>query len=145
MADAIKIEIFGTEEASGRLLAIKRLAGNLEEVFGDVGEHLLTSTRERFDLQVDPEGHRWLPLSEAWLDRKRREDKNPEKILVYEGDMRRYLRYQIEDDELAFGSDRVYAAAHQFAIGPRPWLGISHADEDAIEALLHKHFKKALG
>lgn len=139
-----EIDFLGTKEAQDKLLTIKRLSGGLEEFFGDVGEHLLETTRQRFDDKVDPDGNDWKPLSDERWEQKYLEGKNPDKILVYEGDLRKYLRYQASDDGLEFGSDRVYAAAHQFVIGPRPFLGITDENKAEIEKMLIRHFEAAI-
>jgi len=111
---------------------------NMTPMFADIGEHLLLSHAERFDRQVDPDGVPWEPLSDAYQARK---PKNADKILVLDDYLRGLLAYNPHADELEFGSNRVYAATHQFGdesrgIPARPFLGVSDEDGDEIIQIL---------
>ncbi|CAD5107228.1 phage virion morphogenesis protein [Zestomonas carbonaria] len=80
----------------------------------DLGELLLVIHQARFRAQVSPEGNPWKPLSPRYL---RRKPKNKDKILVLSGgaeSLRGGLRYQVDGDDLLFGTDRPYGAIHQF-------------------------------
>ncbi|MGY0523026.1 phage virion morphogenesis protein, partial [Pseudomonas aeruginosa] len=81
--------------------------GDPSVLLQDIGELLLNIHRHRFRAQVSPDGTPWQPLSPAYLRRKR---KNRDKILTLDGHLRNLLRYQVEGNELLFGSDRPYAA-----------------------------------
>lgn len=77
----------------------------------DLGELLLIIHQARFRAQVDPDGTPWKALSPGYLKRKA---KNRDKVLTLAGDLRGTLRYQVEGDDLLFGTDRPYGAIHQF-------------------------------
>ena len=99
--------------------ALKRLAGQLqgagkEQLLGRFGEYLLTSTRERAKLQVDPDGNKWAALSPPYAREKAK--KRPGKpMLNFDfhmlGDR---LSYQVDGDGLLVGTSAPYGAAHQF-------------------------------
>jgi phage virion morphogenesis protein len=141
----------------GKILEkLKQLSSvQLGPVLKQIGEYLLLSHRERWDMQRSPDGVPWAPLTETTLGRK---TKNIDKILVESGDLRELLRYQIEGDTLRFGTDRIYGAAHQFGmpkgyagttnrgspipwgdIPARPFLGFSRDDEAEILAIISDH------
>ena len=103
----------------------------------------MISTAGRFDREEAPDGTPWEPLSPKYRQRKMRifgEDK----ILRLRGYLRDTIRYQASDTELRLGSNRVYAALHQFgghfrafgthdAVMPaRPYLGLSNEDQQEI-------------
>lgn len=129
-------------------LAFDRLisaGGNLEPAFRDIGEYLLVSHRRRFENQVDPDGQPWAPLSEDYQARKR---KNRDKVLVFEGELFGQLSYDARGDRLEFGSNRIYAATHQFGapdrgIPARPFLGLSDDDQREILAIIEDHIDRA--
>jgi phage virion morphogenesis protein len=81
------------------------------ELQRDIGELLLIIHQARFRAQQAPDGTPWQPLSPAYRKRKR---KNQDKVLTLDGHLRNTLRYQLDGDDLLFGSDRPYGAIHQF-------------------------------
>lgn len=121
-----------------------KVAGFLDKAFfSAIGEALMISTAERFDREEAPDGTPWEPLSPKYRQRKMRifgEDK----ILRLRGYLRDTIRYQASDTELRLGSNRVYAALHQFgghfrafgthdaAMPARPYLGLSNEDQQEI-------------
>lgn len=84
---------------------------NPQAMFRDMGEYMLIALDARFESQTEPDGTPWQPLSPAYQKRKR---KNQDKILTLDGYLKNTLRYQVSDNELAVGSNRIYAAIHQF-------------------------------
>lgn len=77
----------------------------------DLGELLLIIHQARFRAQVSPEELPWQALSPGYLKRK---PKNRDKVLTLDGFLRGSLRYQVDGDDLLFGTDRPYGAIHQF-------------------------------
>ena len=93
----------------------------------------------------------------------RHQKENADKILTLYGHLSGTLRYQADDFGVVFGSDRPYAAIHQFGgtitaknakalnvhgrrvksvtIPARPWLGLSAADEQRLLDIARKHLK----
>ncbi len=126
--------------------ALVHAGADIEPVFADIGEHLLESTRARFDEQVDPEGNAWEPLKPATSARKK---KNSGRILIDSGMLMGEMSYEADAGGLMFGSNKIYAATHQFGrpeagVPARPFLGLSKTDIIAIERLLHEHLSDAI-
>ncbi|HID4045050.1 TPA: phage virion morphogenesis protein [Pluralibacter gergoviae] len=82
-----------------------------EPLLRSMGERLLEFHQQRFRDQKSPEGAPWKELSPRYRARKR---KNQDKVLTRDGHLRNTLRWQVNADELLFGTDRVYGAIHQF-------------------------------
>lgn len=129
-------------EAGKALDFIRRLGEHIDDLsplFGDIGEYLIESTQARFDVQQSPDGEPWLPLSPRYA---RRKPKNADRILVLDALMRDTLAYNAGPREMEFGTNRIYAATHQFGRGnipARPFLGISDDDENEILKLLRDY------
>lgn len=77
----------------------------------DIGEYLMIAHDQRFASQASPDGTPWLALSPAYLKRKK---KNRDKILVLDGFLKNTLRYQVSNNELLFGTNRIYGAMMHF-------------------------------
>jgi phage virion morphogenesis protein len=77
----------------------------------DIGELLLIIHQARFKAQIAPDGTPWQALSPGYARSKR---KNQDKVLTLDGFLRGTLRYQLDGDDLLFGTDRPYGAIHQF-------------------------------
>ncbi|WP_374439122.1 phage virion morphogenesis protein [Pseudomonas panipatensis] len=103
------------EYNSGRILEAVQSAVDLLQnpvpMFRDMAEYMLLALDVRFESQSAPDGTPWQALSPSYQKRKR---KNQDKILVLDGYLRNKLRYQVSENELAVGSNRPYAAIHQF-------------------------------
>ena len=133
-------------------------------MFAEMGEDLLAIHFARFVAQKAPDGTPWAPLQDWYRDTKK---KNADKILTLDGHLSGTLRYQASDTGVVFGSDRPYAAIHQFGgvikpkgnyplklgaakdspraqsvtIPARPWLGLSVDDEQRLIDIARKHLK----
>jgi phage virion morphogenesis protein len=161
----IEVEVKVSDQAVlDKLAALRRLGADLRPVFLEIGQHLDRSTRERWDRAEAPDGRKWAPLQPSTLARKK---KNADKILVLNAHLRDTLAAQATADSLKFGSNRVYAAVHQFGaqkgafglfsivrtrrqvpipwgdIPARPFLGISADDRAEILAILADHLGSA--
>ena len=77
----------------------------------DIGEFLLIAHDQRFASQASPDGTPWQALSPAYLKRKK---KNRDKVLVLDGFLKNTLRYQVSNNELLFGTNRIYGAMMHF-------------------------------
>ena len=87
-------------------------ARRLSPAFKNIGEELLRSTRERFEQQVDPEGHRWQRLKMSTRLRKRLLGLSS-KTLIERGYLRDSIRYQADSNGVRIGTNRIYGAIHQ--------------------------------
>lgn len=124
----------------------------LAPLLSKIGEYLLRATRDRGVAEIDPDGRRWRALEPSYARWKQK--KRPGvPILKFDNHMLGdQLSAQLEGgDTLLVGTNAVYGAIHQFGgknptggLPPRPWLGISDADEGKIGALIHDHLLNAL-
>lgn len=122
-------------ELSAALQKLQAKLGDLAPVFRDLGEHLLTSTRERFSSQTGPDGRSWPALSPDYAKHK---PKNKDKILTLDGFLRGLMAVQVSPTALKVGTPLIYGATHQFgdprrSIPARPFLGLS--DQDRADTL----------
>lgn len=146
----IRIEL---DDASAQALLSRVAQGatSAAPLFTEIGSALEASTRQRIETtKVGPDGIPWLPLSAAWLKRKR-DHGWAEGILTKRGDLLNSVAFEAHAtyaDIIAGPTE--YAAIHQFGgkagrnraveIPARPYLGVSDADaaeirEAAIEWL----------
>lgn len=102
---------FDNAAALAYIQAAADALGNPEPLLRDMGEYLMIAHDARFASQSAPDGTPWQALSPSYLRRKR---KNQDKILRLDGYLANTLRYQVNGGELLFGSNRSYAAIHQF-------------------------------
>lgn len=123
-----------------------------------IGTGLVSNVQDRFDAGHAPDGTPWAPVKEPWASLKRGPG------ILREAGMRGGLQgsitMDVAGDELAVGSNKIYAAVHQFGatikakdhpflifrtpdgrrfgqarqvqIPARPYLGIGPEDEDTI-------------
>jgi phage virion morphogenesis protein len=114
---------------------------NLEPAYKIIGEYMILAIIDRYDKEITAEGQPWAALSAATIKQKQRKGKI-QKILQQDGDLRRTIIYQTSPTQLEIGTNRIYAAIHQFGgqagrgkkvtIQARPFLGISEADKSEI-------------
>lgn len=146
MAGATIVITVDDKDLKAKLAKLESAVADMGEAFGDIGEYLLRSHRDRFERQTSPEGVRWEPLSQDYLEHK---PKNKDKILVLDGHLSGELHYQIGEKELLFGTDSKYGATHQFGreqdgIPARPFLGVSSEDEKEIAEIVGDYLRDAL-
>lgn len=141
----ISVRANGTKKVKDVINRIHKQGQNLEPAFAEIGEYLIESHQERFNLEVSPNGELWEPLSPQTIKRKKGNDR----ILQDKGTLRDTLRYRIGSNELTFGTNLEYAATHQLGreadgIPQRKFLGLSTGlfnDEDEILDILVSHLE----
>lgn len=142
----VNIDIKDDNERLRRVLqALERRTGNLAPAFADVGEYLQLAHDQRFRDQKSPAGDSWAALSETYRKRKKR---NKDRVLVLDDILAGSLHYLAAPARLAFGTDRIHGATHQFGdadrnIPARPFIGLSAADELEALRLVEKHLLAA--
>lgn len=104
---------FNASLAQKTTQALLNKLDNAQPLFNEFGEYLLDRTQGHFKSQSDPWGLPWKPISEEWVAWKKKNKKST-KILIMDGYLSKLMRYQTSPTELLFGSDRPYAAIHQF-------------------------------
>ncbi|NPA72683.1 MAG: phage virion morphogenesis protein [Gammaproteobacteria bacterium] len=146
----VKVDLTQVTQAFSEL---NQLTTSLEPVFLDMGEILLNNTRDRLTAGNDIHGQKFTPLKYLTVKRKKR---NKDNVLIESGDLFRELTYQLVNGGkgLEFGSDRKYAAIHQFGsdagsfnkpsgIPSRPFLGLTPKDETDILDIVADHLSLA--
>lgn len=134
------ISVEGQANVTRAFNRLLKQSSDLSPALGSIGEYLIESTQQRFIDQESPDGQAWEPLASETIKRKTRKDR----ILTESGTLADTLNYQINGDELMFGSNMEYAATHQFGrdeanIPARMFLGLSDDDEEEILAILSDH------
>lgn len=160
---SIRVSIDGDVE---ELIAkLQNVAGiDKAGVMNAIAEGLRTSTYERFDKGLSPEGKKWEPSI--------RVKENGGTTLLKTTDLRTSIKAKSDSTGAAVGTNKVYAATHQFGaertirarkskylrfqiggrwvcvpsvrinIPARPFLGISDEDKEEIKELLDEAFKE---
>ena len=153
------------DRLSPALLAVAEAVDSMTPVMQDIGEYLLTSTRERFPKGEAPDGSKWAPKSPATLEaygarKSNRVDTRP--LFGPTGLLSQQIFYQARPNEVEWGSNRIYAAVMQLGAGKgafgttsrgspipwgnipaRPYLGLSAEDETQIVAILSDYLQTA--
>jgi len=146
------------------LARLQALGDDLTPVMDEIGGMLVASTQDRFERGVGPDGTPW-PVS----DRARRQGG---RTLVDSGRLRDFITHDPGPNAVTVGTNVVYAAVHQFGatitpdsatalaftgaggepvlaqrveIPPRPFIGISDADEAEIANIVSDHVREAFG
>ncbi len=141
-------ELPGIEAALGALLARSE---DLSPLMDRIGMAMETTTAERFEAGVAPDGTPWKPSR-----------KPAGKTLIKDGFLKGSVTHRAGRDQVEIGTNKIYARIHQFGgtirakdggkltfklpglgfvsvdqviIPARPFLGVSSEDEAEIEAL----------
>lgn len=148
-----------------------RLAGVMRDttpVMRAIGTGLVSSTQERFDAGQDPDGAAWAALNPTYAAGKRGPGILRESGM--RGGLQGSITYQAGRNEVRTGTNKIYAAIHQFGgvikaknggalafkmgnrivrtpsvtIPARPFLGISSDDRDMILDVVEGALDRAL-
>lgn len=151
----IELQTQRAGEKIGNLLALLQ---HPRPALDDIGEYLITSTKQRFIKGESPDGEKWAPNSPVTLARKK--DTRP-----LFGETKRLISEMIKfvsDADLEVGSNLVYAATQHFGasagefrlgdgapvpwgdIPARPFLGLSVDDAQAVLDILQEHIDTAI-
>lgn len=135
-----------------------RQTSDLSPALKAIGEHLVESTTDRFIDQQDPSGNPWEPLSVTTFKLRAKKGISDSDILVGTGleELSKSINYQVTGNDLYVGSNKVYAAIHQFGgetgagswfsgavIPARPFIGLSDDDRDEVLETLKEHLSQA--
>lgn len=168
----VNIEITGLDAVQSKFKAMVDKGEDLSGVFGEIGERLLESTTQRFKQEEAPDGTPWAPLKKSTINRKLlkgvRKGNNGKRsstiksgrwkpqvfrnfgnlrILHESGNLQDTIAYQSDKQSVEVGSNRIYAATHQFGaddrkIPARPFLGLSEDDNQMIVELILQELDK---
>lgn len=140
-----------TAELTRALRHLERAAVQLTPAFDDIGQHLVNTTRRRFEEGKAPDGTPWAENSAVTLA-----NKPGQMPLVGES---RGLSTEIHSESgprsVMVGSNKEYAAMQHFGgqrrryphlwgdIPARPFVGLSTEDEQEVQSLLLDHLQAA--
>jgi phage virion morphogenesis protein len=144
-----------------RLHIIKRNGESLEVPLAEIGEILMSSIEENFLQEGRYESadswhggsNRWRDLAESTKEARRKVGKWPgKKLQMSQGGLAASIHPEVHGDNLEIGSNKVYAAIHQFGgkagrgrkvnIPARPYLVVQEEDIDEIMDTLGNHMMK---
>jgi phage virion morphogenesis protein len=150
--------------------------GRLERVMADttpitraIGTGLVTSTQDRFDEEISPDGAAWAPLNPVYAAGKRGAGILRERAM--RGGLQGSITYRAARSEVEVGSNKIHAGVHQhsavitpksggrlvFRLGnrvvharsvtipARPYVGISSDDQVMILDVVGGGLARALG
>ena len=160
--------------AQAGLAALRKALADPTPAMREIGEVLTASTKQRFVAQAAPDGTPWAPNSQITIERYA--DRGSKGTYTKKGKLsakgiRRVMGKKILTDHgyladtiapqlqaggkaVAVGSNRVYAAMHQYGgtradwphlwgdIPARPFLGLSDADRTRIREIWTDHLSR---
>lgn len=149
------------EPITRRLHMIKRNGDSLQGPLSEMGEIILSSVEENFQQQGrfatagswEGGSSRWKDLAPATKEARKKKGKWPGMILQQsQGGLASSFSYQVTGDNLVVGSNKKYAAIHQFGgqagrgrkvkISARPFLVVQDDDIEDMMDVLGKHLMK---
>lgn len=166
MAASIRIS-FSDDEVAAAVRALGRLGRDLRPLMDDIGEHLVNSTQDRILAGGPaPDGARWPAWNPLYAAGRSAKGGG---MLNLSGVLRATIEKEAGRRSVRVGSNRIYAAIHQFGgtirpknakalkfrmggrffalasvtIPARPFLGVSADDAAEIRALFADHVSRA--
>jgi len=163
MAGATLTATLDDKQLQATLQRLGALMKNPAPLLKQIGMGLVAAGGERFETQTDPFGRPWKALNPAYAAMK-----NNTRILTERGHLVGSLHFVVGAREAAYGSNMVYAAIHQFGgtikpknaaalvfrlgsrlvkahsvfIPARPYLGMGHAEAEAVHLAVSIQLKK---
>lgn len=100
------------------LTALQNSGRNPQGLLGSIATGLLRNTMDRFDAEVSPNGSAWAPLNAWYLTFKR----GPGILrgAAMNGGLQDSLTSEVQGSSVVIGSNKPYAAVHQFGATIRP-------------------------
>lgn len=99
------------KDVMAHLAKVAARGKSLAPVMAAFGDYLILVTRGRFEREQDPENKPWKPLSDFTLLYKKNDQ-----ILTESTDLRNSFHRVADATSVRMGTDRPYAAAHQFGL-----------------------------
>ena len=90
---------------------LSRFEAKKPHIYREIGQSLLVSIRQGFEVERSPDGEAWEPLKPATV-RQRKGDAHP--ILQRKGHLKKTITWKANPDSVIVGTNLVYAAVHQF-------------------------------
>lgn len=156
----------GTERVAAALAAAKADIADMSDVYVDIGEYMVRSTKTRFGRSEAPDGTKWRAKSQATLDRYRKRGDGPRPLpLIGPSErLRDEVNYTAGAGSVEIGSALEYSGVMQEGaakgafgndkrgrptpwgdIPARVWLGLSRDDETNIIDIVDEAIAAGLG
>lgn len=139
------------------LTRLQSRTSDLSPLMHDIGEHLMETTKRRFDTATAPDGTRWEPNTQATILNYRGKGKKPLTGRTGGGaSLMATINYNVGRDFVEIGSPKEYAAMQQFGgqkskfphlwadIPARPFLGLSDQDRTNILDMISDYLTDSL-
>lgn len=151
--------------AEAALAALEARLTDMTPVMADIGEYLVTSTKDRFPTGTAPDGTKWAAKSQTTLDRygarkSNRVDRRP--LFGPTGMLSQQIHSAAATTSVIWGSNLIYSGVMQFGaakgafgsmsngspipwgnIPARPFIGVSQTDETHIIDILGEWLEEA--
>lgn len=157
------------DEARAGFRQLERVMSDTTPIARAIGTGLVTSTQDRFDDEVSPDGAGWAPLNPVYAAGKRGAGILREQAM--RGGLQGSITYRASRSEVEVGSNKIYAGVHQggavitpksagrlvFRLGnrivharsvtipARPYVGISAEDKVMIIEVIEGALARGLG
>jgi len=123
-----------------------RNVGNPGPMLEEIGEALVSSTKQRFNRETGPDGKEWEPSQRA--------AETGDKTLTDYATLKNSINYEATKTMVAVGSNVVYAHAHQAGsdvgrglavkLPERPFLGFDDDDLEEVGEIIKDHVTAGL-
>ena len=125
------------KELKELLKRLQKKLGDLREPMEEVGQWMLASTDENFEMERDPYGGPW-PENSPWIKQMKAKRGFIQKILQQRGFLRNSINYKATSDGVTVGTSVSYAYEHQMGVGQvrRQFLGVGEGDRREILSIL---------
>ena len=112
---------------------------NMSGIMKAIGDKVTSQTKRRFNdsRNIDPDGKPW----------KKPQKDNPKRVktLVVTGHLRDSIRPRASKNKVVIGTNKVYAATHQFGranIPARPYLGLSVENAEELKIIIEDYLMR---
>jgi phage virion morphogenesis protein len=142
----VTIDTAALRQVNAALASLARTGRDPSPALKSLGPLLIASTRNRIVSEQTPQDTPFAALSAKTKARKRGAGILRERAI--RAGLFGSLTSQVDDKRLRLGTNKVYAATHQFgrdAIPARPFLGFSKADQRQIAEVFADFVRRAGG
>ena len=157
MGAALELDIQGLIKENQELaeMLLRLAATDQAQLLDTIGASLESSSKERFEEKVGPDGQRWQEWSAGYRAYQAKRWPGAS-LLVRRGELQQSITSNVEvtgdTARILWGSNMVYAAVHQwgydFAWGrveARPYLGVSDQDMADLRAEIEDWLRRHAG
>ena len=140
---SFKMDMGGLQRMVGTAIAQSQATRQLA---ANIGEALKSSTQDRFEHGVGPDGTPWEPSQRAL--------KKGGKTLVNNNILQNSIDWEASDSTVVVGTNNEYARIHQLGgqagrghavtLPARPYLGLSEEDHAEIREMMRDHLAASL-